>query len=71
MRHLHRDMRTEWQALDRRIEEFDEEFAVTVRTDPVACRLATIPGIGVPNATVLVAVIGNGETFARGRDLAA
>ena len=71
MRRLLRDMRTEWQALDRRIEAFDEEFAVKVRTDPVACRLATIPGIGVLNATALVAAIGNGENFARGRDLAA
>src|SRR6516165_93991 len=71
MRRLLRDMRTEWQALDRRIEAFDEEFAVKVRTDPVACRLATIPGIGVLNATALVAAIGKGENFARGRDLAA
>ena len=36
-----------------------------------ARRLATIPGIGVLNATALVAAIGNGQTFARGRDLAA
>ena len=71
IRRLLRDMRTEWQALDRRIEAFDEEFALKARTDPVACRLATIPGIGVLNATALVAAIGNGETFARGRDLAA
>ena len=71
MRRLLRDMRAEWRALDRRIEGFDEEFAVRARTDPDARRLATIPGIGVLNATALVAAIGNGETFARGRDLAA
>lgn len=71
MRCLLQDMRTEWQALDRRIEAFDEEFAVRARTDPDARRLATIPGIGVLNATALVAAIGNGQTFARGRDLAA
>ena len=41
------------------------------RTDPAARRLATIPGIGVLNATALVAAIGSGETFGRGRDLAA
>jgi transposase len=34
-------------------------------------RLVTIPGIGVPNATALVAAIGDAQTFARGRDLAA
>ena len=33
--------------------------------------LTTIPGIGVVNATALVAAIGNARTFARGRDLAA
>ena len=31
----------------------------------------TIPGIGVMNATALVAAIGSGEAFAHGRDLAA
>ena len=31
----------------------------------------TIPGIGVLNATALIAAIGHGERFARGRDLAA
>ena len=41
------------------------------KTDEAARRLATIPGIGVLNATALVAAVGNAETFARGRDLAA
>ena len=36
-----------------------------------ARRLATIPGIGVLNATALVAAIGTGAAFGRGRDLAA
>jgi transposase len=45
--------------------------ALTVRRDAAARRLATIPGIGVLNATALIAAIGNGQTFARGRDLAA
>jgi transposase len=31
----------------------------------------TIPGIGVLNATALIAAIGQGESFARARDLAA
>jgi hypothetical protein len=41
------------------------------RSDPAARWLATIPGIGVLNATALVAAIGDGQSFARGRDLAA
>jgi transposase len=64
-------MEAEWRAIDRRIEAFDEEFAIRAKTDEAARRLATIPGIGVLNATALVAAVGNAATFARGRDLAA
>ena len=61
----------EWRELDHRIAAFDNEFATHVRCDADARRLATIPGIGVLNATALVAAAGNTQTFARGRDLAA
>jgi transposase len=65
------DMCAEWRDLDRRIKAFDEEFAALVRCDDVSRRLTTIPGIGVLNASALTAAIGNGQTFRRGRDLAA
>src|ERR1700730_12606941 len=68
---LIKDMREEWRVLDRRIAAFDDEFAARAKNDETARRLATIPGIGVLNATALAAAIGEGETFARGRDLAA
>jgi transposase len=71
VRRLIDDMRVEWAELDRRISALDEEFAASARTDPDAKRLATIPGIGVLNATALVAAIGDGRTFDKGRDLAA
>jgi transposase len=71
IRQLIDDMRAEWLALDQRIAAFDNEFATHARANASARRLATIPGIGVLNATALVAAIGNGEAFARGRDLAA
>ena len=70
-RQLIEDMRAEWQALDRRIEAFDEEFADQARTDETARPLTTIPGIGPLNATALVAAISKAETFGRARDLAA
>jgi transposase len=70
-RRLTDDMRAEWIELERRISELDEEFATQARTDADAKRLATIPGIGVLNATAMVAAIGDGRTFAKGRDLAA
>jgi transposase len=71
MRALVEDMRAAWRELDRRISAFDAEFTTLARADPAARRLATIPGIGVLSATALVAAIGDGRTFARGRDLAA
>ena len=71
MHRLLDDMRAEWLELDRRIAAFDNEFAARAHSDADARRLTTIPGIGVLNATALVAAIGKGETFARGRDLGA
>ncbi len=71
IRQLIDDMRAEWLKLDQRIASFDNEFATRARNDADARRLTTIPGIGVLNATALVAAVGNAQTFARGRDLAA
>lgn len=70
-RRLIEDQRAEWRELNRRIQAFDEEFALQARTEESARLLTTIPGIGPLNATALVAAIGRAETFARGRDLAA
>ena len=65
------DMLDQWRTLDARIKALDDEFAEMARNDPAARRLATIPGIGVMNATALVAAVGDGRTFGRGRDLSA
>jgi transposase len=65
------DMRLQWSELDRRIAAFDAEFVAAARNDDAARRLATIPGIGVLNATALVAAVGDARTFAHARDLAA
>jgi transposase len=53
-------MLDQWRALDDRIMALGEEFADMARNDPAARRLATIPGIGVLNATALLAAIGDG-----------
>jgi transposase len=65
------DMRAQWRELDRRIAAFDAEFVAAARSDETARRLSTIPGIGVLNATALVAAVGDARTFARARDLSA
>jgi transposase len=65
MRLLIDDMRGQWRELDRRIAAFDAEFVIAARSDETTRRLATIPGIGVMNATALVAAVGNARTFSR------
>jgi transposase len=71
MHDLVAEMRAEWRDLDRRIDALNAEFTARARTDEAARRLATIPGIGVLNATALVAAVGDGGAFRRGRDLGA
>ena len=71
IRRLVIDIRSEWQALDSRIEALNGEFVAIARHDETARQLVTIPGVGVLNATALVAAVGNGAAFRRGRDLGA
>ena len=68
---LLQDLRDEWASLDRRVKAYDDELAALTREDDQARRLATIPGIGVINATALLAAVGDGSAFSKGRDLAA
>ncbi len=65
------EMREEWAALNQRIAGLNREFLERARADEAARRLVSIPGIGVLNATALVAAVGDAAVFRRGRDLAA
>jgi transposase len=71
IRVLVEEIRAEWRQLDQRIDALNAEFAEQARTDDAARRLLTIPGVGVLNATALMAAVGDGSSFRRGRDLAA
>jgi transposase len=71
IRQLISDLGEEWHTLDNRITSFDAELVSLARTDEAARRLASVPGIGSINATALVAAVGDGSAFARGRDMAA
>lgn len=55
----------------KRIDALNREFMELVRAQDAARRPVTIPGVGVLNATALMAAIGDGSAFRRGRDLAA
>jgi transposase len=64
-------LRIELDQLSTRIEEMDALIARTAKEHDACQRLTTIPGIGPVTATALVAAIGNGSAFRKGRDLAA
>jgi transposase len=56
--------------LEGRIEELDEEIESIVRETPAARRLLALRGVGPTTATALVAALGSGRSFARGREFA-
>src|SRR5215813_8755563 len=65
------DLAQDWRRLDDRIAAVSGEIeALSKNTEP--CRhLMTIPGIGPIISSAVVAAIGNGTAFTRGRDFAA
>jgi len=61
----------DWRRLDERIEELSREIDAIARRDASCERLMTVPGIGPIVSSAMVAAIGTGDTFAKGRDFAA
>ena len=59
------------KSLEAKIFELDREISRRAKTDGLAKRLMTIPGVGSIVATALVALAPAPETFRRGRDFAA
>ena len=64
-------LKLELDQLTARIEQMDAVLQHTAKDNEACQRLTTIPGIGPVTATALIAAIGNGSGFRRGRDLAA
>jgi transposase len=64
-------LREEWEQLELKIDTMTEEIGRIARSHDGCRRLMEIPGIGPIVSTALVAAIGNGTAFRRGRDLAA
>ena len=61
----------DWLWLDRRIEDVLTEIEEISRTEENCANIMSIPGIGPMISTAMVAAIGKGEAFDRGRDFAA
>lgn len=58
------------RGLDQRIVELDQEISSIARDSPVAQRLLSLRGVGPMIATALIAALGSGQGFARGREFA-
>ncbi len=61
----------DWLWLDQRIDAVAEEIKEISHTDENCANVMTIPGVGPIISTAMVAAIGKGEAFERGRDFAA
>ena len=60
-----------WRRLDERIEGLSNEIAALACQDKGCERLMTVPGIGPIISSAMVAAIGTGDAFAKGRDFGA
>ena len=61
----------DWRWLDERIEGLSREIEELAKRDAGCERLMSIPGIGPIISSAMVAAIGTGDGFAKGRDFAA
>jgi transposase len=61
----------DWLWLDERIESTTAEIELVCKREPNCQRLISVPGIGPIISTAVVAAIGTGEAFERGRDFGA
>ena len=62
---------SDWHRLDERIEGFSSEIEELAKRDAGCERLMSIPGIGPIISSAMVAAIGTGDSFSKGRDFAA
>ena len=65
------DLTADWRHLDARIEGLSSEIEAWARQDKGCERLMTVPGIGPIISSAMVAAIGTGDVFSKGRDFGA
>jgi len=61
----------DWRRLDERIDGLSGEIEAIARQDAGCERLMSVPGIGPIISSAMVAAIGSGDAFTKGRDFAA
>ena len=65
------DLAGDWRRLDERVESLSNEIETIARQDAGCERLMSVPGIGPIISSAMVAAIGAGDVFTKGRDFAA
>lgn len=70
MRGVLTGLRDDWHWLEQRIDQLSDEIKEVSRSEESCARIMSIPGVGPMNSTAMVAAIGKGEAFDRGRDFA-
>jgi transposase len=65
------DLSADWRRLDARIEGLTGEIETLARQDQHCERLMSVPGIGPIISSAMVAAIGTGDVFSKGRDFGA
>jgi len=65
------DLSGDWRQLDDRIETVTDEIETLAKADDNCRRVMTVPGIGPIISSAMVAAIGKGSAFAKGRDYSA
>jgi transposase len=65
------DLAGDWRRLDERIEGLSGEIEALAHQDAGCERLMSVPGIGPIISSAMVAAIGTGDAFGKGRDFAA
>ena len=65
------ELTSDWRWLDERIEGLSGELEELARRDAGCERLMSVPGIGPIISSAMVAAIGTGDGFSKGRDFAA
>jgi transposase len=65
------ELTEDWRRLDDRVDAVTSEVQALARQDESCQRLMSVPGIGSLTASAVVATIGNGAAFSKGRDFGA
>jgi transposase len=61
----------DWRRLDERVESLSDEIEAVARQDADCERLMSVPGVGPIISSAMVAAIGRGDVFSKGRDFGA